>query len=212
MADSKSVFEVLDELNVSDKIEQKNGLNYLSWAWAWKELKKLYPDANYTVYENKDGLNYHTDGRTCWVKCGVTVQGVEQVEMLPVMDFRNKSIPANAVTSVDVIKSIQRCVTKAIGRHGLGLYIYAGEDLPENVSESQKPQMEVQPKQQQRPTQHTVDSELNRLKAQVQDAINRGDLQGKVLNRAIELMAKNDKEGLKNCINYLVNKEIEESA
>ena len=128
---AENYFEKLYAVNVNGKTEKKNGLTYLSWAWAWAEIKKLYPDANYTIYENSDGLNYHTDGRTCWVKTGVTVNGIEHIEYLPVMDHRNKSIPLNAVTSFEVNKAIQRSLTKACARHGLGLYIYAGEDLPE---------------------------------------------------------------------------------
>ncbi len=127
-----SAFEVLNQINVNDHTEKKNGLTYLSWAWAWAELLKHYPDSVYTVYENKDGWCYHTDGKTAWVKTGVTVEGKEYIEMLPVMDFRNRSIPVDAITSMDVNKAIQRSLTKAVARHGLGLYIYAGEDLPED--------------------------------------------------------------------------------
>ena len=136
---SENYFAVLNAINVNDKTEKKNGLTYLSWAWAWGEIKKRYPDATYTIYENSDGLNYHTDGRTCWVKTGVTVNGIEHIEYLPVMDHRNKSIPANAVTSFDVNKAIQRSLTKACARHGLGLYIYAGEDLPEGDDAQSEP-------------------------------------------------------------------------
>ena len=136
---SENYFAVLNAINVNDKTEKKNGLTYLSWAWAWGEIKKRYPDANYTIYENADGLNYHTDGRTCWVKTGVTVAGIEHIEYLPVMDHRNKSIPVNAVTSFDVNKAIQRSLTKACARHGLGLYIYAGEDLPEGDDAQPEP-------------------------------------------------------------------------
>lgn len=132
-----SLFETLNAVNVNDKAEKKNGLTYLSWAWAWAELKKVCPEATYTIYENAEGWNYHTDGRTCWVKTGVTADGIEHIEYLPVMDFRNKSIPLEAVTSFDVNKAIQRSLTKAVARHGLGLYIYAGEDLPEEVFEEQ---------------------------------------------------------------------------
>lgn len=124
-------FAALNSVNVSDKIEKKNGLSYLSWAYAWGELKKRHPDANATIYKSEQGWNYHTDGRTCWVEVGVTVNGLEHVEDLPVMDYRNASIPLEKVTSTDVNKAIQRAMTKAIARHGLGLYIYAGEDLPE---------------------------------------------------------------------------------
>ncbi|MEN6622668.1 MAG: DUF1071 domain-containing protein, partial [Smithella sp.] len=80
---------------------------------------------------NDKGWNYFTDEMTCWVKTGVTIEGIEHIEYLPVMDCRNASIKAMNVTSTDVNKAIQRSLTKAIARHGLGLYVYAGEDLPE---------------------------------------------------------------------------------
>lgn len=135
-------FETLNAINVNGKTEQKNGLTYLSWAWAWGELKKLYPLSFYTVYEDTNGMNYFTDGKSCWVKTGVTVvtedSKIEHIEYLPIMDFKNKSIPADSVTSFDVNKAIQRSLTKAVARHGLGLYIYAGEDLPEAEVEEQK--------------------------------------------------------------------------
>ena len=126
-----SVFSKLNSINVEEHIEEKNGLRYLSWAWAWAEIKKAYPNAQYTIYENIDGWNYFTDGRTCWVKTGVSIDGLEYIEYLPVMDYKNKSIPLEQVTSMDVNKTIQRSLTKACARHGLGLYVYAGEDLPE---------------------------------------------------------------------------------
>jgi len=127
----ENYFIELNKVNVNDKIEKKNGLSYLSWAWAWGEVKKKFPDANYTIYENKDGWNYFTDGHTGWVKTGVTLNGIEHIEYLPIMDYKNKSILAENITSFDVNKTIQRSLTKACARHGLGLYIYAGEDLPE---------------------------------------------------------------------------------
>lgn len=134
-----SVFTKLNTINVNDHTETKNGLTYLSWAWAWAEVKKLYPDATYTIYERPHieygSINYFTDGRTAWVKTGVTINGLEHIEMLPVMDFKNRSIPLDQVTSFDVNKTIQRSLTKACARHGLGLYIYAGEDLPEGETE-----------------------------------------------------------------------------
>ena len=138
----KSAFEILNAINVNDHTEKKNGLTYLSWAWAWQEVKKAFPDASYTIYENAEGWNYFTDGRTCWVKTGVTIDGLEHIEYLPVMNYKNQSIPANAVTSFDVNKAIQRSLTKACARHGLGLYIYAGEDLPDAQEQEvpQKPQ------------------------------------------------------------------------
>lgn len=131
----ENYFKILNSINVNDKTEQKNGLTYLSWAWAWGEVKKQFPDATYTIYETTlpTGyvVNYFTDGKTAWVKTGVTINGIEHIEELPVMDFRNKSIMLDLLTSFDVNKAIQRSLTKACARHGLGLYIYAGEDLPE---------------------------------------------------------------------------------
>ena len=136
---SENYFTKLFDIDVSKKTEKKGGLTYLSWAWAWAELKKLHPDAEYVVYENAQGWNYHTDGKTCWVKTGVKVEHIEHIEYLPVMDFKNKSIPSEQVTSFDVNKAIQRSLTKAIGRHGLGLYISAGEDLPEETAPQGRP-------------------------------------------------------------------------
>lgn len=143
---SENYFVELNNINVNGKTEKKNGLTYLSWAWAWGEVKKLHPDATYTIYENADGLFYHTDGKTCWVKTGVTVNDVEHIEYLPVMDFKNRSIPVEQVTSFDVNKAIQRSLTKAVARHGLGLYIYAGEDLPESEAPEEKPAAVPSPK------------------------------------------------------------------
>lgn len=145
----KNYFEKLNEIDVSKKVEKKNGLSYLSWAWAWAELKKIYPTANYKVYEREDGTIYWTDGKTCWVKTGVTVDGIEHIEYLPIMDYRNQSITIDKITSFNVNSSIQRSLTKAVARHGLGLYIYAGEDLPEDASKVLE-EMKIQEGQKQR--------------------------------------------------------------
>ena len=145
-----SVFSRLNGINVNGHTEKKNGLTYLSWAWAWAEVKKLFPGAFYTIYERETEfgpVNYFTDGRTCWVKTGVTIEGLEHVEELPVMDFKNRSIPYEAVNSMDVNKAIQRSLTKACARHGLGLYIYAGEDLPEDEAKAEtKPEAKPEAK------------------------------------------------------------------
>lgn len=135
---SENYFVELNKINVNDKVEKKNNLTYLSWAWAWGEVKKKHPDSTYTIYENNEGWNYFTDGRTAWVKTGVTINNIEHIEYLPVMDFRNKSIPLDNISSFDVNKTIQRSLTKAVARHGLGLYIYAGEDLPEDDKPQKK--------------------------------------------------------------------------
>ena len=153
--ETENYFQKLNNINVNGKTEKKNGLTYLAWAWAWGEVKKLYPDSTYTIYENKDGLFYHTDGKTCWVKTGVTVNGIEHIEYLPVMDFKNRSIPVDNVTSFDVNKAIQRSLTKAVARHGLGLYIYAGEDLPEEEQTAEP--KEEEPKRHYKPAARCAD-------------------------------------------------------
>ena len=128
--DKKSVFETLAAVDCREHIEKKGNLSYLSWAWAWHYVKSHYPDASYTIYERPDGTPYFTDGKTCWVKTGVTIEGLEHIEYLPIMDLYNHSLPLDKVTSMDMNKAIQRSLTKAAARHGLGLFIYAGEDLP----------------------------------------------------------------------------------
>jgi len=125
-------FKELNSINVNKMTEKKGNLTYLSWAYAWQETMKVCPDMTRKVYENDHGWNYHTDGKTSWVKVGITIDGQEHIDYLPIMDAKNKAIPIEQVTSFDVNKAIQRSTTKAIGLHGLGLYIYAGEDMPDD--------------------------------------------------------------------------------
>lgn len=174
-----NVFEVLNAINVNghkETREQKGvTLSYLSWAWAWAEVKKAYPEATYTIYENADGWNYHTDGRTCWVKTGVTIEGLEYIEYLPVMNYANKSIPVNEVTSFDVNKAIQRSLTKAAARHGLGLYIYAGEDLPECDAETKT--VEAKPKKTTTTPKPVIDQKvLNEKIEELRKCVSRAEL------------------------------------
>lgn len=153
--EKKNIFEKLYNINLSSKVKEKIGLSYLSWADAWAELKKVYPDATWNIYhrtihteevktvKDTDGTEtviktsydnevpYFTDGRTAFVKVGVIVDGVEEIEELPVMDNRNNAVQLSMVSSTLVNKAIQRAFVKACARHGLGLYIYSGEDLPE---------------------------------------------------------------------------------
>ena len=154
--ETNKTFEKLNAININDKIKTKMNLSYLSWAYAWGELLSNYPDAFMTVYtrtletketttqEDVDNLitkvtetksvqemPYFTDGRSCFVKVGVTVSGIEYIEYFPIMGLKNDAIRATSVTMTDVNKALQRAFVKACARHGLGLYIYAGEDVPE---------------------------------------------------------------------------------
>lgn len=123
-------FDDLYKVNVSDKTEKKGNLTYLSWCWAWAEFKKVYPDANYEV-KKFNGLPYVHDEKTGYmVYTSVTAEGVTYEMWLPVMDARNKTLK-NA-EMFDINKTIMRCLTKNLAMFGLGLYIYAGEDLPED--------------------------------------------------------------------------------
>lgn len=164
-------FARLIGINVGDHIEKKKELSYLSWAWAWAEFKKIFPDSYYTIYENADGWNYHHDGKTCWVKTGVTlVDGefqLEHVEYLPIMDYSNKSIRLDNVTSMDINKAIQRSLTKAIARHGIGLYVYAGEDLPEETEEEKAARLaaEKQEKEEIQKLREEIDAIVKRVTA-----------------------------------------------
>jgi hypothetical protein len=115
-------------LNVNDHTEKKNGLTYLSWAWAWAEILKLDAAANFEV-QTFNGMPYMSVGSTGMVWVTVTVFGKPMTCMLPVMDYKNKAIPNPDAFAVNT--AIMRCLVKAIALHGLGLYIYAGEDLPE---------------------------------------------------------------------------------
>ena len=132
MSKSNSVYKTLSAINVRDKVEQKGGLDYLSWANAWHMLKKQYPQAQRIIYEHDHtGFNFFTDGKTAWVKVGIVVDDIEHIDMLPVMDFRNNAIAVDKLTSTDVNKTIQRATTKAIAMHGLGLSLWTGENVPE---------------------------------------------------------------------------------
>lgn len=132
-------FKTLYAVDMKDKTKTKNGLTYISWAGAWARMKIHFPDAEYKIYEDVNGRPWFTDGKTGWVKTGVTVNGLEHIEYLPIMDFKNKSIPADSITSMDANKAIQRSITKACARHGLGLFVYEGmEDTEENLILAEK--------------------------------------------------------------------------
>jgi hypothetical protein len=137
---TKTVYETLNAINVNGHTESfpsgKKILTYLSWAWAWDITKQHYPEMTSKVYKNVEGLNYHHDGKTAWVETGVTIEGIEHIEDLPVMNNNNKSILISAVTSWDINNTVQRSITKCLARHGLGLYLYQGESIPQAETEA----------------------------------------------------------------------------
>tara|TARA_R100001244_G_scaffold101776_2_gene75885 strand:+ start:1582 stop:2172 length:591 start_codon:yes stop_codon:yes gene_type:complete len=127
----KTTFDVLSAINVNDHTKKKGNFTYLSWAFAWEELKKVSPSATSKVYHDENtNMPYFESKAGVMVKVGVTIDGLEHINYLPVMNFKNAAIAPDNVTMMDVNKTIQRCTVKAIALHGLALYIYTGEDLP----------------------------------------------------------------------------------
>lgn len=152
MNENKSVFETLFEINVNDHIEKKKDLTYLSWPYAWAEVKKKYPNANYKIHLfGEKQLPYVFDESTGYmVFTSVTIENLTHTMWLPVMDSANKTMKSKsytyntkfkkdiiveAATMFDVNKTIMRCLVKNLAMFGLGLYIYSGEDLPEIETE-----------------------------------------------------------------------------
>jgi hypothetical protein len=127
-----STFTKLAEMNCKEHVEKKNGFSYLSWPWAVRKLRETAPEATWEV-RRFDGLPYLKTECGFFVEVAVTVDGVTLSQIHPVLDHRNQ--PITAPNSFHINTSIQRCLVKAISLHGLGLYVYAGEDLPEATSE-----------------------------------------------------------------------------
>ena len=128
LVDRKDLIAKLLAKNVNDHVEKKNGLSYLSWAWAWAEALKADANATYRV-EMFDGKCFMDINGTAMVFVTVTMFGKPMTCQLPVMDYRNKAIPKPDAFAVNT--AIMRCMTKALALHGLGMYLYSGEDLPE---------------------------------------------------------------------------------
>lgn len=156
----KSVFDTLNAINVNERTEKKGNLTYLSWAWAWGEVKKAYPDAHYEIWKNENNLPYVYDPQTGFmVYTSVTIGNVTHEMWLPVMDGANKAMKATpykystrygdktceAASMMDINKTIMRCLVKNLAMFGLGLYIYAGEDLPEEEANAKKQEKANEP-------------------------------------------------------------------
>ena len=123
-----SVWQTLSKIDVNKHTEKKGNLTYLSWAWAWAVTKEHYPEANYVFVDNE----IHADG-TMTVHCEISIETVNHEMWLPVMDNRNKAIKNPDAFAINTAK--MRCLTKGLSMHGLGAYIYAGEDLPQGEPE-----------------------------------------------------------------------------
>ena len=186
-----SKFNEVNALSVNDKTEKKGGLTYLSWAWAWGEFKKVYPEAKYEVvkFDNKPYLEDENLGYMVFTK--VEVEDLVYEMWLPVMDYRNKAIPVGQASMFDINKTIMRCLTKNLAMFGLGLYIYAGEDLPEEKA------------QEKRENQKKIDkrnTKLNKLMSYVRIA----KLESEEVSQIIKTTFKKDNSG------DLTDKELDE--
>lgn len=180
----ESVFETLSKIDVSDHVEQKMGLSYLSWAWCWQTLKTIYPDTpvpKITKYKEmlltKNGYEltdrevpYLTTPTGTMVEVTVSIKGVDYTQSLYVMDNRNKVVVNPTIGQIN--KTIQRCTVKAIAMAGLGLNLYAGEDLPMgDISEQDKKKAEQKRKQsEQKARLQTVLGEYRELLPKVAEA------------------------------------------
>lgn len=180
----KSVFETLSKIDVSDHVEQKMGLSYLSWAWCWQTLKTIYPDTpvpKITKYKEmlltKNGYEltdrevpYLTTPTGTMVEVTVSIKSVDYTQSLYVMDNRNKVVVNPTIGQIN--KTIQRCTVKAIAMAGLGLNLYAGEDLPMgDISEQDKKKAEQKRKQsEQKARLQTVLGEYRELLPKVAEA------------------------------------------
>lgn len=203
--EGKSVFATLNDINVNGHTEKKKTgsqeLTYLSWPWAIAEVKKLYPDAQYTIYRDENNRPYIEDpdfGLMCMTT--VTINGQTHEMWLPVMDGANKAMKRHpytykvwdkynnkwqekqvaAATMFDINKTIMRCLVKNLAMFGLGLYIYAGEDLPEGDREASAPPVAVAPAQATQPAKTdnvASDEELQAafemIKANIENASSR---------------------------------------
>lgn len=205
--ENKSVFDTLFTVNVNEHVEKKNTgkvtLSYLSWSWAWAEVKKRYPNATYEI-KMFDNLPYSYDPKTGYmVYTSVTINDVTHLMWLPVMDSHNEAMldhprtvktkyseyTVDACTMFDVNKTIMRCLTKNLAMFGLGLYIYSGEDLPAEP--------ELTKEEQEKRNQEFMD-----LSNGILDYINNGTLKGDMAKKAESYVNTKNLEGLKKCIAY----------
>lgn len=174
--------EKLLALDVSSYVEQKNGLSYLSWANAWREFIKICPKATYTILKDEFGNCYFGNEKIGYmVFTTVTVEDLTHEMWLPVMDYKNKSMLTP--TTFDINKSIMRCLTKNLAMFGLGLYIYAGEDLPEDVSKDESPKVDEKPKEE---PNTEDDVEIEALKHSPIDKVQLASLQVEMMKKGVK--------------------------
>lgn len=220
----KNAFDILNAVNVNEHTETKDTgkvkLTYLSWAWAWSEVKKRFPDAQYEIIKF-NGLPYVYDDKTGFmVYTTVTIDGITHEMWLPVMDGQNRAMLAHPyevktkfntftvqpATMFDVNKAIMRCLTKNLAMFGLGLYIYAGEDLPEDSDEkivTSKPKTSSK-------KAGADDKELAKAKyVELIEYSKANELDLKAIAKDFGLNAKSTAEDFQKALDYLRNEPVE---
>lgn len=136
-------FQQLYDIDVWQKTKEKNKLKYLPWSSAWAEMKERFPDATYRVDRDENNRFWFDDGRSGWVHIEVTVNGVTHEEYFPIMDHRNAAIAADKITATEANKAVKRGLTKCCADHGLGLYLYEGEELTTDGTRHTKEEKEL---------------------------------------------------------------------
>ena len=185
----ENTFEKLNKVDVSKFTEKKGQFSYLSWAYAVRELLKACPEATWEVhlFENADGTKqpYMKNGTGSYVQVSVNVDNVVRSQIHPVLDHRNQ--PIDNANAFQINTSIQRCLAKAIALHGLGLYIFAGEDLPEAD-----------------PLTNAQAYELNELASKIQDEDTRNTIYSAINEKQIDA---GNFEACKERCNKIIEKE-----
>jgi hypothetical protein len=140
MTQISKTFAEINSINVNKYTEQKGKFTYLSWVFAWAEIKKLDPQATFRVHKNEKSMPFFYDIELpevgAFVEVSITFNGLELTEIFPITDNFNKAIPVSKLNAFIINTATKRCLAKTAALHGLGLYIYAGEDLPETVVET----------------------------------------------------------------------------
>ena len=214
---STNYFTELSAVDCRDKIEKKNGLSYLSWAWAWYEVAKRYPAATYEIVKF-DGIPYVYDEKTGYmVYTRVTIEGVTREMWLPVMDGNNramknepykvvtkygKEITVEAATMFDINKTVMRCLTKNLGMFGLGLSLYAGEDIFDE--DDQKPAPAKAPTEAKQ-TETSAPKKPNKVREEFVNFCKENDIKGEEFNTICKIYKLNNAapdDSFKNALEY----------
>ena len=208
-----SSFEKLNGVNVNGHTEKKNGLTYLSWSWAWSEFKKAFPEAQYEVVKF-DGIPYVYDEKTGYmVYTRVTADNITYEMWLPVMDSSNnamksesyeiktkyKTITVAAATMTDINKTIMRCLVKNLAMFGLGLYIYSGEDLPE---EEAKDTTKAAPDSVEQPKTTTTAAKPSEVRKELVDFCNENKINLQVVAKMFKLNNSAPDESFTKALQY----------